>query len=115
MKTSGCQIKNEKGFSLHGSVPASVVESVNSQLSLIKFTNKAHPVAFRMDTIGHYSFQMNHDLQKYHEEDIIVAIMDIMEILGYTFKFQYDTEMNSAKVSGSSYTMRELFIFQKAM
>jgi hypothetical protein len=110
-KPSGFQIKNEKSFSLHGSVSSTVLESINSQLRLIKFTQKAHPVAFKMDTFGHYSLQMNHDIQKYHEEDIIVAIFDIMEILGYTFKFQYDTELDSDKFSGSSYTQREMFIF----
>jgi hypothetical protein len=57
---------------------------------------------------------MNHDHQKYHEEDITVAIMDIMEILGYSFKFQYDSEMSSAKVNGSSFTAREMFVFHKS-
>jgi hypothetical protein len=113
IKPASIQVKNEKSFSLHGSVSATVLQSINNQLRLINFTNKAQPVAFKMDTVGHYSLQMTHDIQKYHEEDIIVAIFDIMEILGYSFKFQYDTELSSEKVSGSSYTRREMFIFQK--
>jgi hypothetical protein len=113
IKPAGFQFNNEKSFSLHGSVSTTVIQGINNQLRLINFTNKAQPVAFKMDTVGHYSFEMNHEIQKYHEEDIIVAIFDKMEILGYSFKFQYDTELSSQKVNGSSYTRREMFIFQK--
>lgn len=114
IKPSGFQIKNEKSFSLHGSVPPDVLGAINDQLGRIRFTGKAHPVAFKMDPHGHYAFEMNHDHQKYHEEDITVAIMDIMEILGYSFKFQYDAELSSEKLSGSSATNREMYLFQKA-
>ena len=114
IKPSGFQIKNEKSFSLHGSVPNDVISAINDQLGRIRFIGKAHPVAFKMDQFGHYSFQMNHDHQKYHEEDITVAIMDIMEILGYGFKFQYDAELSSTKMSGDSFTQREMYLFQKS-
>lgn len=115
IKPSGFQIKNEKSFSLHGAVPTNVVSAINSQLGQIRFTGKATPVKFVMDSFGHYSFQMNHDHQKYHEEDITVAILDVMETLGYAFKFQYDAELSSEKVGGSSYTKREMFLFHKVM
>ena len=81
---------------------------------------------------------MNHDFQKYvsdiqgpfsfivlidpltytyefvkHEEDAIVMIMDVLEIHGWKFVHQYDQELSSEKMNGSSYTKRELFLFQK--
>ena len=33
---------------------------------------------------------MNHNYQKYHEEDTIAEIIDVMEAMGWNFKFQYD-------------------------
>jgi hypothetical protein len=114
-KPSGFQVANEKSFSLHGYVPKDVVDALNNQLKLIKFSGSKSSVSvtFKMDSYGHYSFPINHDQQKNNEEDIVVAILDCMETLGYNFKFQYDTEMSSEKVTGSSRTSRELFIFQK--
>jgi hypothetical protein len=57
---------------------------------------------------------MNHDYQKCHLEDAIVSVLDVMESLGWTFQFQYDSESLSQKVNGSSFTRRELFLFHKA-
>lgn len=48
-----------------------------------------------------------------HEEDAIVMIMDVLEIYGWKFVHQYDQELSSEKMNGSSYTKRELFLFQK--
>lgn len=45
---------------------------------------------------------------------LVVAILDVMEVLGWSFRFQYDSESHSAKVNGSSFTSRELFIFHKS-
>ena len=114
-KPSGFQVANEKSFSLHGYVPKEVVDGLNNRLKIIKFSGSKStiPVSFKLDGYGHYSFPINHDQQKNHEEDIVVVILDCMETLGYNFKFQYDTEMSSEKFSGSSETSRELFIFHK--
>jgi hypothetical protein len=115
IKPGGFQVATEKSFSLHGSaVDPSLVNALNQKLATLKLSSQARPIAFRPDRSGHYGCQMNHDFQKYHEEDAVCAILDVMEILGWTFRFQYDSESSSNKVSGSSVTSRELFIFSKA-
>lgn len=68
---------------------------------------------FRADRLGHYCAEMNHDYQKYHEEDAVACVLDVMEEQGWTFRFQYDTETSSQKITGDSKTSRELFIFNK--
>eukprot|EP00978_Attheya_sp_CCMP212_P002307 scaffold4769_cov45-Attheya_sp.AAC.2 len=114
MKPSGFQVATEKSFSFHGSaVTPEIINAINQGLASIQYTPKANRPAFGRNTQGHYYAEMNHVCQKHHEEDIIVSILDVMEILGWTFKFQYDSESSSAKVSGSSFTARELFMFHK--
>mmetsp|Transcript_16766 Transcript_16766/g.27876 ORF Transcript_16766/g.27876 Transcript_16766/m.27876 type:complete len:128 (-) Transcript_16766:181-564(-) len=114
IKPSGFQVAAEKSFSIHGSaVNASIVNAINQKLASLRLVGGAKPLVFQHDQHGHYSAQMNHEYQKYHEEDAVCAILDVMEILGWTFRFQYDSESSSAKVSGSSITSRELFIFSK--
>ena len=57
---------------------------------------------------------MNHDFQKHHEEDAVAMIIDVLcDVFGYRFVHQYDQELSSEKMNGSSYTKRELFLFQK--
>ena len=57
---------------------------------------------------------MNHECQSSHEEDIVVAILDKMEMLGWTFRFQYDAQTSSEKIiGGDSQTSKELFLFHK--
>ena len=115
VKPSGFQVAAEKSMSLHGSaVNSSVVNAINQKLASLRLVGGARPLVFQPDKYGHYSAQMNHDFQKHHEEDAICAVLDVMEILGWTFRFQYDSESSSAKVSGSSVTSRELFIFSKS-
>jgi predicted metalloprotease with PDZ domain len=68
-----------------------------------------------------YKADMNHDFQKYHEEDAVVAVFDAMAELGWEFKFQYDSEVISSSYTAaiatsspvSSYTKREMFIFYR--
>lgn len=105
VKPSGFQVANEMSF--HGNaVTSQMISAVNQKLASIRHVGTARPLVFKMDQNGHYTAAMNHDYQKYHEEDAICSILDVMEILGWTFRFQYDSE-----VSGSSFTSRELFIF----
>ncbi len=115
IKPAGFQVATEKSFSFHGSaVDSSIIAAINQKLTSLRLVNSAKRLQFDLDRFGHYSCQMNHDFQKYHEEDAICAILDVMEILGWKFRFQYDSESSSAKVSGSSITSRELFIFSKS-
>ena len=68
---------------------------------------------FKVDAAGHYEAIMNHNFQKYHEEDAVVVILDAMEEFGWEFRFQYDTESFSSRVGGSSVSRNEQFIFHK--
>jgi hypothetical protein len=117
VKPSGFQVAAEKSFSFHGSaVTPALIQAVNQKIAAIQYAGNANRAFFKPDNkTGHYSCAMNHDCQKYNEEDVVVAILDVMEILGWEFRFQYDSESQSNKVSGSSFTSRELFIFQKKM
>ncbi|GFH58349.1 hypothetical protein CTEN210_14825 [Chaetoceros tenuissimus] len=113
IKPSGFSVKNEKNFSLHGSFDESLISTLTSSLVNLKLTHNANPLRFILDDAGHYKADLNHDFQKYHEEDAIVMIMDVLEIYGWKFVHQYDQELSSEKMNGSSYTKRELFLFQK--
>lgn len=114
MKPGGFQVAHEKSFSLHGmSVTPQLVSTLNQALSGINFTNQSNRVQFSSGNAGHYRAIMNHDCQKYHEEDIICAILDTMEILGWAFRFQWDSESSSQRVAGASITSRELFMFHR--
>jgi hypothetical protein len=113
VKPSGFQVANEKSFSFHGAIPQVCIDEVNALLRSVKFAKNANTPQFKMDATGHYYASMNHDCQKHNEEDIVVAVFDAMERMGWTFRFQYDSESSSVKMSGSSATSRELFIFHK--
>jgi hypothetical protein len=114
IKPSGFQVKAEKSFSFHGQVSADMITAVNQRLGALQLAKSSNRLHFNMDPFRHYFAEMNHDFQKYHEEDAVVAILDVMEILGWTFKFQYDSSSQSVQMGGSSSTARELFIFTKS-
>jgi len=114
IKPSGFQVANEKSFSFHGeAVTNTLIQAVNQKLASIKLAKSSKPLDFYRDEYGHYKAEMNHDFQKYHEEDAVCVILDVMESQGYSFRFQYDAENYSAKMTGSSFTSREMFIFTK--
>lgn len=113
MRPSGFKVGEAKVFSFHGNVPKEVIDSVNQNLGLIQLQKDANKAYFEIDETGHYTTKINHNFQKYHEEDAIVVVLDEMEKHGYTFKFEYDQEIHSVKFSGDSYTKREVFIFHK--
>ena len=113
VKPAGFQVANEKSFSFHGAVSPVMIEAINQKLASLRLFGRSNRIVFALDSRGHYACFMNHDFQKYHEEDCIVSVLDVMEFLGWTFRFQYDSESRSAKVSGSSFTSRELFLFHK--
>ena len=114
IKPSGFQVAHEKSFSFHGgAADQNLVATVNQALASLRYTNGANRVQFGTDRAGHYFANMNHNCQKYHEEDVICCILDTMEMMGWGFRFQYDSESSSAKINGASFTSRELFIFKK--
>ena len=113
VKPAGFSVKAEKTFTFHGSIQEEIINLVNQRVGLLRLAGNANKILFRMDSFGHYAATMNHDFQKYHEEDAIVCILDIMQELGYHFKFQYDQEISSEKMNGSSSTKREVFVFNK--
>lgn len=113
IKPAGFQVANEKSFSFHGAANPDLIHAINQKLSSLRLHGNSRRIAFSLNGSGHYGCAMNHDFQKYHEEDAICCVLDVMELLGWTFRFQYDSESSSAKASGSSFTSRELFLFHK--
>jgi hypothetical protein len=115
VKPSGFQVSAEKSFSFHGaSVTPELIHAVNHCLrSSVQYTSGANVPLFRKNEQGHYFVALNHNCQKYHEEDTISAVLDVMEDLGWDFRFQYDSESHSVQMNGSSLTSRELFIFHQ--
>jgi hypothetical protein len=90
-----------------------MVAEINRVLSAgINFSKGSNKPLFRLDAYGHYYAEMNHLCQKHHEEDVMVAILDVMEKLGYIIAIQYDAEIHSERMNGNSQTSRELFIFR---
>lgn len=112
-KPSGFQMSTEKSYSFHGPVTQDMVAYVNGKLRGLRLITNANTLQFKMNNTGHFHGTMNHEAQKHHEEDFVVVILAAMEELGYYFRFQYDTESFSQKVTGDSQTSRELFIFHK--
>lgn len=115
IKPSGLQVAAEKSFSLHGAaITSDLVKTLNAALAKVPTHGSAKTISFgRGSRNDHYSAAMNHDFQKYNEEDAVCAILDTMETLGWTCCFQYDCALQSNKVTGSSITSRELFVFNK--
>jgi hypothetical protein len=115
IKPEGFSFSAEKAFSFHGGVTKAIIDEVNRVLQCIRVGPGCLVPNFKIDTHGHYYAKMNHESQKHYEEDFVVAICDVMETMGYTFRFQYDTTIQSDKIVGSSETSREMFIFQKML
>jgi hypothetical protein len=109
IKPSGLTFATEKAFSFHGGgVTKSIIDEVN------RVGPDCLTPIFKMNEHGHYYAKMNHESQKHHEEDFVAAILDVMEVMGFAFRFQYDTDIQSVKIDGSSHTSREMFVFQKS-
>ena len=116
IKPAGFQVANEKSFTFHGQAMNDEIASyVQERWAKLHRINNAHKLVLTKEGAYGYRAQMNHDFQKYHEEDAVAAVFDAMATLGWEFKFQYDSEMNSVKLSGSSFSAREMFIFYKPM
>jgi hypothetical protein len=110
----------QRFFSLHGSAvtdDASIVQAINQKLKSIHYVKGSNVASFKLDAKRHYVADLNHECQKHNEEDIVAAILDVMEIMGWSFKFQYDTQIITAKTLQvhDTYTAGEIFIFQKPL
>jgi hypothetical protein len=113
IKPSGFSVATEKSFSFHGSIPEEYIQEINRVINSIRVTAGSNKPQFQMDNHGHYFASMNHESQKHHEEDFVVSIINVLERFGWTFRFQYDSTIESNKVFGDSLTSREMFIFHK--
>ena len=113
VKPAGFQVANETSLSFHGAVTPDVIDAINQKLASLRLFGKAERVVFKLDNTGHYSCQMNDDFAKYHEEDCVVSVLDVMEVLGWTFRCQYDSYQSAKASSGSSSTSKDIFLFQK--
>lgn len=116
VRPDGFKFANEKSFTLHGSgISSDMIASINGLLQEVSLVREATQISFAPSGAnGHWTATMNHDYQKYNEEDAVCAILDAMEMMGWSFKFQYDQDLSSTKVlSGSSLTSREIFIFHR--
>ena len=113
VKPSGFKVANEKSFSFHGrQIDPKLISAINHELGKLHLMEGAHRLRFKIqEESQHYVAPMNHNFQKYHEEDAVVVILDVMEEFGWTFRFEYDTEVSSIKGTGDSFTKRELFLF----
>mmetsp|Transcript_16156 Transcript_16156/g.34921 ORF Transcript_16156/g.34921 Transcript_16156/m.34921 type:complete len:239 (-) Transcript_16156:107-823(-) len=113
--SAGFQMSTKKSYSFHGPVTQDMVACINGKLQGLRLINSANRLQFNINNTGHFHGTMNHEAQKHHEEDFVVAILEAMEELGYYFRFQYDAEAFSTKmfIGGDSYTSKELFIFHK--
>ena len=112
-KPSGFSMSTEKTYSFHGPMTSDMVTYVNEKLQKLRLSNGANMLQFKMNNVGHFHGSMNHNAQKYHEEDFVCVMLEAMEELGYYFRFQYDAETFSTKMTGDSFTSKELFIFHK--
>jgi len=100
-----------QALSFHGQgVDKAMIDTINRHLGAIRYCATANPLKFTKDDKSHYVVEMNHDCQKYHEEDALAAIFDAMEVLGWGFRFQYASQYQT---SASSHTFRDIFIFAK--
>jgi hypothetical protein len=76
----------ERFFSLHGSAvtdDTSIVQAINQKLGSIRYVKGGNVLSFKLDAKNHYVANLNHECQKHNEEDIVAAILDVMEIMGW--------------------------------
>lgn len=105
----------EKKFSFHGaSMTRQLAVLVQNAWNEIKLVKDTKPLQLRQNESATWYADMDHNFQKYHEEDAVAAVMDAMAMAGWKFRFQYDSELNSSKLAGSSsFSRREMFVFEQ--
>jgi hypothetical protein len=68
-----------------------MIVPINAKLASLHHHGKSATPQFQWDgATGHHRTPINHDCQKHHEERIVVAILDVMEQMGWRFRFQHD-------------------------
>ena len=61
--------------------------SIEVSRACTMYVPNANKAQFKLDPQRHYYAAMNHDCQKHNEEDIVACILDVMEVMGWTFRF----------------------------
>mmetsp|Transcript_13029 Transcript_13029/g.18449 ORF Transcript_13029/g.18449 Transcript_13029/m.18449 type:complete len:209 (-) Transcript_13029:19-645(-) len=110
------RVGDTKELSFHGtSVTRSMIDNVNDAMKTIKLASGTKPISFTWDgRKGHYVARMDYAFQKAYEEDAVAEILDVMEGMGWNFRFQYDAEFSKNRFLGNdSETSNELWIFSK--
>jgi hypothetical protein len=106
--------RHQKSFSFHGtSVPSTIIIAINQRLAKMPHAKGSSILTFKTNSLNQYCVEMNHSFQKYHEEDAIACVLDVMEEQGWTYKFQYDALTSSTTLFRLTVTSRELFVFHK--
>jgi len=110
--------RTEKYFSFHGPMSQDDVDTVNSMLRQLRLGDGASCLQFDLDDFGHFTGKMNREAQEHHEEDFTVVILEVMQQLGWSFRFQYEADESlSQRFTGQTGDSRtppkELFIFHR--
>lgn len=68
---------------------------------------------FKQDDRGHYAASISYECLMHYEQDYIAAIFDVMDQMGYAFKFEYDSRFKIPRFANDDETNQMTFIFQK--
>eukprot|EP01130_Rhizamoeba_saxonica_P007845 TRINITY_DN3172_c0_g1_i1.p1 TRINITY_DN3172_c0_g1~~TRINITY_DN3172_c0_g1_i1.p1 ORF type:complete len:115 (-),score=16.40 TRINITY_DN3172_c0_g1_i1:55-399(-) len=94
---------------------SAIIDTINEILPQYAYDGKTLGTYFLFDEeTEKFSLHMDHDIQKYLEEDIIVLVFDIMYDHGYVHCFEFDQVINSMRALSASVTSKEVFVFTKA-
>eukprot|EP01128_Nolandella_sp_AFSM9_P012300 TRINITY_DN913_c0_g1_i1.p1 TRINITY_DN913_c0_g1~~TRINITY_DN913_c0_g1_i1.p1 ORF type:complete len:141 (-),score=31.04 TRINITY_DN913_c0_g1_i1:141-563(-) len=111
-KMKNGSVANKKSLTLtaHHNIK-NIVAAVNGEIA--QYQLKGKPVkGLQFNAFGsHYILEMNHDIQKFLEEDIILCCMDRLSTSGYRFLCQVDSSINSQRMTGASITQREVWTY----
>lgn len=103
-------------FSFHGSIAPATIDEINRILTSdgakVYTTPGANKPQFKLDAYGHYFAEMNILCQMHHEEDLLVAILDGMEKMGFVLFMQCDSVTRTEKCKVATETAREMFLFR---
>lgn len=106
-------VSKKMSFSLHGVFSPAIVDEINRILATaMVYARGSNTPQFQLDDTGRYFAEMNHFCQKHHQEDLLVAILDGMENMGFVLSKQHDSAPISARINGSKKESRELFMFR---
>eukprot|EP01130_Rhizamoeba_saxonica_P000119 TRINITY_DN10136_c0_g1_i1.p1 TRINITY_DN10136_c0_g1~~TRINITY_DN10136_c0_g1_i1.p1 ORF type:complete len:125 (-),score=13.41 TRINITY_DN10136_c0_g1_i1:28-402(-) len=112
-KTTSGKVSNKKFLTIVTRMDVgAIVNTINDHLGQMTVKNKPMDRFFAMEG-NNFSLCMNHDIQKFLEEDIILLVFDIFQDNGLGFVFQYDSQSMSQRAMSASITSKEIFIFRR--